>query len=108
MTGPTARSLGSTGAIPATLRGRARTAAEAFAERHPTVSRTAYATAFVEGYLEGYREGKAECVVSALRHRGLHVSDEVAERISTCTDPDQLDTWMKRALSADTAEDIFD
>ncbi|GAA4940144.1 hypothetical protein GCM10023224_22280 [Streptomonospora halophila] len=68
-----------------------------------------YQSDFARKYIsEGRVEGKAECVVSALRHRGLNVSGEVASRISACTDPDLLDTWMERALGVDTAEDIFD
>ncbi|GAA4940140.1 hypothetical protein GCM10023224_22270 [Streptomonospora halophila] len=68
-----------------------------------------YQSDFARKYIsEGRVEGKAECVVSALRHRGLNVSDEVANRVSACTDPDQLDTWHARAFSANAAEDIFD
>ncbi|MDA0567049.1 hypothetical protein LG943_22415 [Streptomonospora sp. S1-112] len=52
-------------------------------------------------------QGKAESLFSVLDARGLEVSDTVRERITTCHDPDQLDVWVRRAATVDSAEDLF-
>lgn len=40
--------------------------------------------------------------------RGLVVSDEIRERVTGCTDTDQLERWVKRAAVIDKAEDFLD
>ncbi|MEU6337949.1 hypothetical protein ABZ839_26645 [Streptomyces cellulosae] len=66
-----------------------------------------HGTLFEEKYLEGRAEGKAEAILHALRVRGIAVSDEVRERITTCTDLDTLTTWFDRSLTVSKAEDLF-
>lgn len=71
-----------------------------------------HGTLFEEKYLEGRAEGKAEgtaeAILHALKVRGLVVSGEVRERITTCTDLDTLTTWFDRSLTVSKAEDLFD
>jgi hypothetical protein len=61
-----------------------------------------------EGRAEGKAEGKAEDVLKVLRTRGIAMSEAQRERIISCTDLDRLDTWLTRAVTAATAEELFD
>ncbi|WP_242908307.1 hypothetical protein [Actinomadura terrae] len=61
-----------------------------------------------EGWREGFAKGMVKGVLSVLGQREVSVSDEVRERISACTDHDQLDRWLDRALLVERAEELFD
>jgi len=52
-------------------------------------------------------EGKAEDVLTVLEERGLPVSDEDRERITSSADSSQLDQWLRRAVTAAKASDLF-
>ncbi|WP_405617972.1 hypothetical protein [Streptomyces sp. NBC_00076] len=60
-----------------------------------------------EGEAKGKAEGEAKGVLRILELRGLPVSDEVRERITTCTDLARLDDWLDRAGTVGRAEDLF-
>ncbi|OSP45312.1 hypothetical protein B7767_00135 [Streptomyces sp. 13-12-16] len=62
----------------------------------------------VEGRAEGRVEGRAEAVLVLLGHRGVEVSEEDRERIIGCGDPDVLDQWLKRALTATSTAEVFE
>jgi hypothetical protein len=53
-------------------------------------------------------QGAAEGLLDALPALGLDVSDEVRARIEACEDLDLLMVWLRRALKATCAEDIFE
>ncbi|MGI5376300.1 hypothetical protein ACQEV2_18980 [Streptomyces sp. CA-251387] len=57
---------------------------------------------------EGRAEGRAEDVLDVLDVRGNHVSEAVRERITACGDPETLRRWHRRAVTAPTAEEIFE
>jgi hypothetical protein len=57
---------------------------------------------------EGRAEGRAEGVLDVLEVRGIHVSETVRERITSCGDPEILRRWHRRAVTAPTAEEIFE
>jgi len=61
-----------------------------------------------EGKAEGKVEGEAKALLTVLRARKLCVSDQVRQRIMDCTDLDQLDRWLERATTVDTADQLFD
>lgn len=65
-----------------------------------------------EGRTEGRTEGKAEeagrSVLLVLGARGFNVPDDMRARIATCTDLAQLETWLARAATAQTLQDLFD
>lgn len=65
-------------------------------------------TVMERAYLDGKAEGEAKGILRVLEVRGLAVSDEVRERISTCTDLDRLNDWLDRAGTVEHAEDLFD
>jgi hypothetical protein len=51
--------------------------------------------------------GFARSVVDLLEARGVPVSDEIRETILACTDLDQLRIWVRRAVTATTAEGVI-
>jgi hypothetical protein len=60
-----------------------------------------------EGRREGRAEGKAEAILTVLRTRNLHVTDAERERIAGCTDPRQIQTWVRRAVTVEKTSDLF-
>ncbi|MFI5565946.1 hypothetical protein ACIA6T_00930 [Streptomyces sp. NPDC051740] len=61
-----------------------------------------------KGRAEGRVEGRAEAVLVLLGHRGVELSEEDRERIVGCGDPEILDLWLKRALTAPSTAEVFD
>ena len=43
-----------------------------------------------------------------LAARDFNVPDDMRDRITTCTDLAQLETWLARAATAQTLQDLFD
>jgi hypothetical protein len=39
--------------------------------------------------------------------RGLRASDEARARILACTDATQLDTWVRKAVSVTSVDELF-
>ncbi len=50
--------------------------------------------------------GEGRAVLTVLDARGVPVPDAIREQILTCTDLTQLDTWLRRAVTATTADDV--
>ncbi|MGI8329285.1 hypothetical protein ACRYCC_04925 [Actinomadura scrupuli] len=61
-----------------------------------------------EGKAEGEVQGEARALLSFLAGRGLPVSEQARAQITSCTDLDRLDHWIKRAATACSVEDLFD
>jgi hypothetical protein len=59
-----------------------------------------------EGRAEGRAEGEAQAVLTVLDARGVQVPDAIREQILGCTDLTQLDTWLRRATTATTADEV--
>jgi predicted transposase YdaD len=59
------------------------------------------------GLARGRAEGRAEDVLRILDARGMAVTDEVRQRILTCTDIATLDRWFDRALKASTLSNVL-
>ncbi|MEU8799254.1 hypothetical protein [Spirillospora sp. NPDC048819] len=60
-----------------------------------------------EGREEGHAEGEVRALLLVLQSRGIAVSDEVRGRVEGCTDLDQIERWIRRASTVDTAADLF-
>ncbi|MEU8630488.1 hypothetical protein [Streptomyces sp. NPDC048669] len=60
-----------------------------------------------EGRAEGQATGQAEGIRLVLEARGIALTDETREKITTCTDPQLLHQWIQRAATATTAEEVF-
>ncbi|MFX0576141.1 hypothetical protein [Nocardia nepalensis] len=76
-----------------------------FARRH-------YLRGFAAGYVKGLPEGgEAEAWALAIRKplhlRVITVPEAAATRLDRCTDLNQFDTWLDRALAARTIDDVF-
>ena len=65
-----------------------------------------------KGRKEGREEGRlgaaTQHVITILETRGLTVSDEVRARITDCTDLETLEKWLRRAVTVERPEDLFD
>ncbi|MGP2436552.1 hypothetical protein [Streptomyces sp. JW3] len=57
---------------------------------------------------EGRAQQGAADVLLVLEQRGLDVSDDVRGRVTGCADPEILRRWLTRAVTAPTAETIFE
>jgi len=58
-------------------------------------------------YTEGRAEGEVRALLAILNARGISVPDDAHTRITECTDLDQLDTWLRRAATASTIQDVL-
>ncbi|MFF9506094.1 hypothetical protein ACF1BU_01650 [Streptomyces sp. NPDC014724] len=59
------------------------------------------------GRAEGRAEARAEDILRILSKRGIEVSEQVRERVVSCSDLDVLGEWFDRSLTAEVAEDLF-
>ncbi|MEU4653224.1 hypothetical protein AB0G32_04625 [Streptomyces sp. NPDC023723] len=57
---------------------------------------------------EGRAQRGAADVLLVLEQRGLDVSDDIRGHITDCEDLETLDRWLRRAVTAPTAEAIFE
>jgi hypothetical protein len=60
-----------------------------------------------EGRSEGRTEGEVRALLAILNTRGIPVPDDAHTRITTCTDLDHLDIWIRRAITATKIQDLF-
>jgi len=65
------------------------------------------ADARAEGTAEGEAKGKADALLAVLEGRGLAISDEARKRIASCRDPQQLDAWIRRAVTVSSVENLL-
>jgi len=60
-----------------------------------------------EGEAKGKAEGEARMILRVLSARGLQVSAEIRQRVLSCADTSQLETWGDRAATAASINDVF-
>ena len=60
-----------------------------------------------KGHREGRAQGAAKSVLTVLRTRGIRVPREARERILAQKDPELLNRWLKRAIRATAAAEVF-
>jgi hypothetical protein len=65
------------------------------------------AKGMTEGMAKGVAEGCAKSVLAVLEARGLRASDEGRARILACTNVAQLDTWIRKAVSVNSVDELF-
>jgi hypothetical protein len=56
---------------------------------------------------KGIAKGLAEAIFDVLESRDVPVSEEVRERILACPEPEQLQIWIRRAVTVGSAEQLF-
>jgi hypothetical protein len=61
-----------------------------------------------EGQAEGEAKGEARAVFTVLAARDIDVPDDARARIAGCTDLAQLETWVHRAVTATSVNDLFE
>ena len=59
------------------------------------------------GEARGEVKGEAKSVLKLLAGRGVAVPDEVRDRVLGCQDEEQLDRWLIRAATAESADELF-
>ncbi|WP_369196782.1 hypothetical protein [Streptomyces djakartensis] len=64
-------------------------------------------TLFEQTYLEGKAEGTAQSILRVLQKRGVPLTPDDRERITSCTDLDTLTRWFDRSLTATGAQEVF-
>jgi hypothetical protein len=52
-------------------------------------------------------KGEGRAVLTVLDARGVQVPDDIREQILACADLAVLDTWLRRAATADNADDVI-
>lgn len=63
---------------------------------------------FVKKYLaKGEATGEAKALLAVLEARGVRVSDEIRARVLACGDAAQLATWLRKAATATTVDQVF-
>ena len=71
-----------------------------------------WADARKEGRDEGRREGRAEeaarAVLTVLQARGIAVPEEARARILAQKDPERLERWLRRAVTAPSLAEVLD
>jgi hypothetical protein len=63
---------------------------------------------FAQGAAEGKARGEAAALLAILDARGIEVPDDIRVEISDCTDISQLETWIRRAATAEKIQDMLD
>jgi hypothetical protein len=59
-----------------------------------------------EGEAKGEAKGKVEAILEVLKTRGVAAPPEVEQRIASCSDPELLSLWLKRAVTAIRADEV--
>ena len=68
-----------------------------------------YQSDFARRYFsQGEAKGEAKALLAILDARGVHVPDDIRADIATCTDIAQLESWIRRAATADKIQDVVD
>ena len=63
---------------------------------------------FGQGQQAGRAKGESEALLTVLAAREIDVPEDAKARITACTDLEQLETWIRRAVTASTIEDVLD
>jgi hypothetical protein len=81
-----------------------RTALDYLEERMAVTGTYEYQSEFARRYVS---QGEAKAVLRILSFRGIEVPDDARERITGCTDVDQLEAWVDHAMTATSVYDLF-
>ncbi|MCX4240344.1 Rpn family recombination-promoting nuclease/putative transposase [Paraliomyxa miuraensis] len=62
---------------------------------------------FADGRTQGFVEARARALLDVLESRALRPSTALRERVLSTADPQQLERWFRRALTAGSVDEIF-
>jgi hypothetical protein len=83
-------------------------AARSYLEATVKTSTYEYQSDFVRNFVfQGRAEGEALALFVVLEARGIEVPEDARSRIKACTDVDQLNIWLRRAVAATSIDDLF-
>jgi hypothetical protein len=82
------------------------TAAREFKEvfMHAIAQKYGYQSEFARTF---FAQGEVRAVLAVLEARGIDVPEKVRDEINACTDPDVTETWVRRAVTAASVDDLF-
>lgn len=63
---------------------------------------------FSQGEATGEARGEARALLAILDARNVNVPDDIRADIAACTDIAQLESWIRRAATADKIQDVVD
>ncbi|MEU9951891.1 hypothetical protein [Streptomyces sp. NPDC047939] len=66
---------------------------------------TSFYTSFMSEEIRD--QGRAQSLLLILEARGITLTDELRQTITTCTDSHLLNQWLHRAATATAAEEVF-
>jgi hypothetical protein len=66
-----------------------------------------YGRGLAEGEAKGEAKGEATAILTVLATRGIAVPGHHAATILACTDLDQLQEWLTKAVTATTIDDLI-
>jgi hypothetical protein len=61
-----------------------------------------------EGRQEGRQEGEMSALLEVLEARGLQVDEQARQRIAACTETEQLKRWLRKAVSVQSVQELFE
>jgi len=61
-----------------------------------------------EGKAEGEAEGRVAALLTVLQARGLVASAKQRARVEACTDVELLDHWTRKAVTAESVDEVLD
>jgi len=61
-----------------------------------------------EGFQKGLREGWRSALLVVLEARGFQVDEQTRQRIATCTELEQLRRWVRKAVSVQSVQELFE
>jgi hypothetical protein len=91
------------------LNDAARAALEALMQSGTYEYTSEFARRFIaQGHKEGLQEGESKALLKLLEARGIAVDEESRQRIVACTDLEQLERWLVKALSVRSLHELFE
>ena len=70
-------------------------------------ARSYHAQGKAEGEAKGKAEGEARAVLAVLKARGIEITPSQEALVSGCASLAELDTWLERAATANSADEVF-
>ncbi|MEJ3750969.1 hypothetical protein WEI85_48080 [Actinomycetes bacterium KLBMP 9797] len=80
-------------------------AAREYLEGLMAIANYQYQSDFARRY---FSQGEAKALLAVLEARGFAVSDAIREKIFGCTDPEQIDRWVRQAVTVRKVDDLFE
>ncbi|MFL5354258.1 hypothetical protein [Archangium sp.] len=68
-----------------------------------------YQSEFARHYVaQGRKEGEMSALLAVLEARGLQVDEQARQRIAACTELEQFQRWLRKAVSIQSVQELFE